>query len=210
MRRRKSYKPSLLALGMVKSIQAQDAENYLFLTAGNIADEETLAQLAPRIPIMLRSRSPPSAPKELVMARALDGACRRRHWYRKYRDVGGQVVLDLDLHTWVIGDHQGDEAALRAFFPETREQDHRLIIHRTPACYEGRPVAPAWAELYAGRVKPLRSRSHFTERERTVGAHYLQTVLKAYQEGNDEAKRVFDMNGHTYWFFGGARSLGSR
>ena len=195
---------------MVKSIQTADATNYLFLTAGRMAKEEYLAELAPRIPIVLRSRSPPSAPKELVLARALDGACRRRHWYRKYRDVGGQFALDLDLQTWVIGDRQGARAALRAFFPETQEQDYRLILHRTPVCYEGRSVAPAWAELYAGRVKPLRSRSHFTEQQKTVGSSFLRTVLQAYQMGNDEVRRVLDESGHAYWFFSGTRSFESR
>lgn len=184
--------------------------NYLYLTAGEMADEKTLARLAPRIPIILRSRGPPSEPRELVMARTLDAACRRRHWYRKYHDVGGQVVFDLDLHTWVIGAHRNEDAVLRTFFRQTQEQDHRLILHRTPAYHKGGSVTPAWAELYAGRVKPLRSRSHFTERERTVGTRFLQSVLKAYRSGSDEVRRVLDASGHAYWFFGGARSFASR
>ena len=192
---------------MVKSIRARDARNYLFFTAGKMADGITLAELAPRTPKILRSRAPPSESKELAFARTLDAACRRRHWYRRARDVGGQNFLELDLHTWVIGENQSDNSILPSFFPDTQDEDHRLIVHRTPVYYKDRTVAPAWGELYHLKAKPFQSRSHFTEEQRTAASSFLQSMLKAYEDGIGKVEGVLDASGHAYWFFGGSNTF---
>ncbi len=185
---------------MVKQVVMQDTHNYLLLTAGQLHDLETIRQLAPKTPLMFRPRETAFATPEEATAWVATARCRRLAYSRSYEPGDGNAAVNMALQTWVLGPAQAPDALMAGLFGERGlDQDRRILVHRTPRAYEGRPVRPCWMAGYIGRSKVVRQRIDLGRDDVKTAEAALAQLLVRCASGSDAVNGLFATSGLPYW-----------
>jgi hypothetical protein len=137
-----------------------------------------------------------------ISARCRAAIYRQRFWYSH----SGDVALNLDLHTWVLGPPQRSGACFATWFANNGP-DYRVVLHGTPRSWANRkiPAAP-WSVAYHRQPLPLDRSRHFTPEQHSTAQLFLDRAFAAYRDGAEAVGNLIRRAGHVYWFSDGAPS----
>lgn len=188
---------------MTKTIRALDEANRLKLTAGYLADMETIRVTAPQSPAMLRlSSSLAFGYREEAAAWVLNALCRRGFYYSG--PEFHSLAMSIPIQTWVLGPTATESGKFASWFQHEDRTDYRIIIHRSPRqyndqlCEEDFFISASWS----GRTRPhvMVERRHLFPSQKKEGTEFLEELLAAYGLGPSVVEDLIRDTGHPFWY----------